>query len=151
VTGRLRKENRLGGDIGRIAGKKFQDESLKAVEKLRTPSYCSSSQPPKGAAVRSAKVILSSLAVVVLMGFFVPALADHRSGSGDQPPAVDPNVLDQNEGRGPDVLGSSESDGVLPFTGSELALFVLIGAVAIGAGVLTLKTVKTRKGETQQV
>ncbi|MGI8942045.1 MAG: hypothetical protein ACR2H7_09145, partial [Actinomycetota bacterium] len=71
--------------------------------------------------------------------------------SGDQPPAVDPNVLDQNEGRGPDVLGSSESDGVLPFTGSELALFVLIGAVAIGAGVLTLKTVKTRKGETQQV
>jgi len=105
--------------------------------------------------VRSAKVILSSLVVVVLMGFFVPALADHRSGSGDQPPVVDPNVLDENEGRDSDVLGNvesgSESDGVLPFTGSELTLFVLIGAVAIGAGVLTLKTVKTRRGETQQV
>ena len=105
--------------------------------------------------MRSAKVILSSLAVVVLMGFFVPALADHRTGSGDTPPAVEPNVLDQNEGRDPDVLGNvesgSESDGVLPFTGSELTLFVLIGAVAIGAGVLTLRTVKTRRGETQQV
>jgi len=103
--------------------------------------------------VRSAKVILSSLAVVVLMGFFVPALANH--GSGDSPPVVDPNVLDENEGRDSDVLGNvesgSESDGVLPFTGSELTLFVLIGAVAIGAGVLTLKTVKTRRGETQQV
>ncbi len=99
--------------------------------------------------MRSAKVILSSLAVVVLMGFFVPALANH--GSGDSPPVVDPNVLDENEGRGPDVLGNAESDGVLPFTGSELTLFVLIGAVAIGAGVLTLKTVKTRRGETQQV
>ncbi len=103
--------------------------------------------------MRSVKVILSSLAVVVLMGFFVPALA--QNGSGDPPPAVDPNVLDENEGRDPDVLGNvesgSESDGVLPFTGSELTLFVLIGAVAIGAGVLTLKTVKTRNGETQQV
>jgi hypothetical protein len=49
------------------------------------------------------------------------------------------------------VESGSESDGVLPFTGSELTLFVLIGAVAIGAGVLTLKTVKTRRGETQQV
>jgi hypothetical protein len=92
--------------------------------------------------------MLSSLAVVVLMGFFVPALA--QNGSGDKPPAVDPNVLNQNEGRDPNVLGSSESDGVLPFTGTELVLFVVIGAGAIGAGALTLRAVRSRQTEAQQ-
>jgi len=75
---------------------------------------------------------------------------------GDQSRTIDTS---KGKGRGPGVLGNvgsgsesgSESDGVLPFTGSELTLFVLIGAVAIGAGVLTLKTVKTRRGRATTV
>jgi hypothetical protein len=86
--------------------------------------------------VRVMKAMMASLAIVVLMGFFVPALAG--PGSSDDPPEVLPNVITKD----PKVLGSNEA--VLPFTGGQVMLFVLIGVGAIGAGTLVLRS--SRKG-----
>jgi hypothetical protein len=83
--------------------------------------------------VRVMKTLMASLVIVVLMGFFVPALAG--PGSSDRPPEVLPNVIT----RDPEVLGSTES-AVLPFTGGQVMLFVLIGVGAIGAGTLILRS-----------
>ena len=97
--------------------------------------------------MRVVKAMLASLAVVVLMGFFVPALA--QTGSSDNPPEVLPNVIqrDNNTQRDnnsdPEVLGSNE--GTLPFTGGQVMLFVLIGVGAIGAGTLVLRSVGSRR------
>jgi hypothetical protein len=87
----------------------------------------------KGASVRVMKALMASLVIVVLMGFFVPALAG--PGSSDKPPEVRPNVISKTD---PKVLGSTES--VLPFTGGQVMLFVLIGVGAIGAGTLVLRS-----------
>jgi hypothetical protein len=89
--------------------------------------------------VRVAKAMLASLAVVVLMGFFVPALA--QTGSGDKPPEVRPNVIQKDKDSG--VLGSDE--GILPFTGGQIVLFVVIGFAAIGAGTIVLRSVGSRR------
>jgi hypothetical protein len=89
--------------------------------------------------VRVAKAMLASLAVVVLMGFFVPALA--QTGSGDKPPEVRPNVIQKD--KDPAVLGSDE--GILPFTGGQIVLFVVIGIGAIGAGTIVLRSVGSRR------
>ncbi len=77
---------------------------------------------------------MASLVIVVLMGFFVPALAG--PGSSDRPPEVQANDIT----RDPAVLGSTES--VLPFTGGQVMLFVLIGVGAIGAGTLVLRSAR---------
>lgn len=90
------------------------------------------------------KTVLASFAVVVLMGLFVPALA--APGSGDSPPDVQPNVIQKSDKTDPGVLGTAEDNGVLPFTGGEIMLFVLIGVAAIGAGTLVLRTVASRRG-----
>jgi hypothetical protein len=92
--------------------------------------------------VRAMKVVLASLAVVVLMGFFVPALA--QVGSSDNPPEVQPNVIQKSDKTDPEVLGSN--DAVLPFTGGEILMFVVIGVAAIGAGTLVLRSVGSRRG-----
>lgn len=97
---------------------------------------------PKGACVRAMKVVLASLAVVVLMGFFVPALA--QVGSSDNPPEVQPNVIQKSDKTDPEVLGSN--DAVLPFTGGEILMFVVIGVAAVGAGTLVLRSVSSRRG-----
>lgn len=88
--------------------------------------------------MRVVKAVLASLAVVVLMGFFVPALA--APGSSDDPPDVAPNVIQKGDKTDPAVLGSTEDDGVLPFTGGQVMLFVVIGVGAIGAGTLVLRS-----------
>jgi hypothetical protein len=90
--------------------------------------------------VRVMKAMMASLVIVVLMGFFVPALAQQVPGSGDNPPEVQPNVISKTDN--PEVLGSTES--VLPFTGGQVVLFVLIGVGAIGAGMLVLRS--SRRG-----
>ena len=87
------------------------------------------------------KTMLASLVVVVLMGFFVPALA--QVGSSDNPPDVAPNVIQRDNNTDPEVLGSNE--GILPFTGGQVMLFVLIGVGAIGAGTLVLRSVGSRR------
>lgn len=83
--------------------------------------------------------MLASLAVVVLMGFFVPAFA--QTGSGDDPPDVSPNVI-QRDGTDSGVLSSN--DGVLPLTGGQFVLFVVIGFAAIGAGTVILRSARGR-------
>jgi len=88
--------------------------------------------------VRVMKTLMASLVIVVLMGFFVPALAG--PGSSDKPPEVRPDVISRTGD--PEVLGSTES--VLPFTGGQVMLFVLIGVGAIGAGTLVLRS--SRRG-----
>ena len=88
--------------------------------------------------MRVMKTMMASLVIVVLMGFFVPALA--APGSSDDPPEVQPNVITRSND--PEVLGSTEA--VLPFTGGQVMLFVLIGVGAIGAGTLVLRS--SRRG-----
>jgi hypothetical protein len=102
-------------------------------------------RPSKGAPVRVLKAVLASLAVVVLMGFFVPALA--APGSGDDPPEVQPNVIQKSDKTDPEVLSSN--DGVLPFTGGQVMLFVVIGVGAIGAGTFVLRS--SRRGSVDPV
>jgi hypothetical protein len=89
--------------------------------------------------VRVVKAMLASLAVVVLMGFFAPALA--QTGSSDNAPEVSPNVIEKDQD--PGVLGSDE--GILPFTGGQIILFVVIGIAAIGAGTMVLRSVGSRR------
>jgi hypothetical protein len=102
--------------------------------------------PSKGACVRVLKTMLASLVVVVLMGFFVPALA--QVGSSDNPPDVAPNVIQRDNNTDPEVLGSNE--GILPFTGGQVMLFLLIGVGAIGAGALVLRSVGSRRSPASQ-
>lgn len=89
--------------------------------------------------------MLTSLAVVALMGFFVPAFA--QEGSGDNPPNVQPNVIDKDS----DVLGTAEDSSVLPFTGAQMTLFVVVGLAAIGLGATAIRVAKTRKSEPQEI
>ena len=96
--------------------------------------------------MRVMMAVLASLAVVVLMGFFVPALA--QTGSNDNPPNVSPNVIEKDDGTGAGVLGSSE--GVLPFTGGQVVLFVLIGIAAIGAGTIVIRSAGARRDSASQ-
>ena len=96
--------------------------------------------------MRVMRAVLASLAVVVLMGFFVPALA--QTGSNDDPPDVSPNVIQKDDGTDPGVLGSDE--GVLPFTGGQIVLFVVIGIAAIGAGTIVLRSVGSRRSPASQ-
>lgn len=96
--------------------------------------------------MRVMRAVLASLAVVVLMGFFVPALA--QTGSGDNAPNVSPNVIQKEDKADPGVLGSN--DGVLPFTGGQIVLFVVIGIAAIGAGTIVLRSVGSRRGPARQ-
>lgn len=95
--------------------------------------------------MRSLRVVLAALTVVALMGFFVPAIA--APGSSDKPPKVAPNELD----RDPEVLGSAEDGGVLPFTGGDIALFVLVGVGAMGLGAVTVRVARSRRSDAQQV
>ena len=44
----------------------------------------------------------------------------------------------------PEVLGTN--DAVLPFTGGQILLFVLIGVGAVGAGTLVLRSIGSRRG-----
>lgn len=97
--------------------------------------------------MRVMRAVLASLAVVVLMGFFVPAFA--QTGSSDNPPDVSPNVIQKDDGTDPGVLGSNE-DGVLPFTGGQIVLFVVIGLAAIGAGTIILRSAGWRRSPASQ-
>ena len=96
--------------------------------------------------MRIMRAVLASLAVVVLMGFFVPALA--QTGSNDNPPNVSPNVIERDGDGGAGVLGSNE--GVLPFTGGQVVLFVVIGIAAIGAGTIVLRRAGARRNSATQ-
>ncbi len=98
--------------------------------------------------MRSLRVVLAALTVVALMGFFVPAIAA-PGGSSDDPPKVAPNELDRD--RDPEVLGSAEDGGVLPFTGGDIALFVLVGVGAMGLGAVTVRVARSRRSDAQQV
>jgi hypothetical protein len=60
------------------------------------------------------------------------------------PPGVDPNVIQKSND--PEVQGTADDDSVLPFTGGDILLFVVIGFAAIGAGTVTLRAVRYRRG-----
>lgn len=79
------------------------------------------------------------------MGFFVPALA--QEGSGDDPPNVQPNELNRDS----EVLGGAEDNGVLPFTGAQMTLFVVVGFAAIGLGAMAIRVARTKRSDPQEV
>jgi hypothetical protein len=97
--------------------------------------------------MRSIRLVLVGCLVAAAMGLAGSALAQ-TTGSAEQPPD---DVLGEQIGnetqpggdeRGPSVLGDvtpSERGAALPFTGADLTLFVLAGAIAVGAGITLVR------------
>lgn len=84
--------------------------------------------------------------VVALMSLGGVAMA--QEGSGEQPPIVEPGRINR-PGPNPDVAPTIQERGetVLPFTGSDVTLFALVGAGAVGLGTVVLRVSKARKVE----
>jgi hypothetical protein len=104
---------------------------------------------------KSLKVVLATCLMVALMALAAPAFA--QQGSSEQPPRVagkritkggnGPNVAPGFQERGatsgaPSVLGE-----VLPFTGADLTLFVLVAAGAVGVGTVMVRSSRVRRAE----
>jgi LPXTG-motif cell wall-anchored protein len=104
--------------------------------------------------MRSIRLVLVGCLVAAAMGLASSALA--QTGSAEQPP--DDDVLGEQieneaqpgaEERGPSVLGdvtpSERGGAALPFTGSDHTLFVLAGAIAVGAGVALVRRTRATR------
>jgi hypothetical protein len=87
------------------------------------------------------------LAVFVLTGAAAPAFA--QDGSGDNPPPLGKRIVRNNDNSsGSGVLGersATSPESVLPFTGSDLLLTLMVGAALIGAGTLVVRQYRLRR------
>ena len=97
--------------------------------------------------MKAVKLVVAAMMVVALMSLGGVAMA--QEGSGEQPPIVEPGRIDRPGPSNPDVAPTIQERGetVLPFTGSDVTLFVLIGAGAVGLGSVVLRVSKARKVE----
>ncbi|MBA2313600.1 MAG: hypothetical protein H0V97_12500 [Actinobacteria bacterium] len=93
------------------------------------------------------KLVLVSMLVICALALAGPALAQ---GSDENPPTIGPNQIHRSN---PDVLpafqerGTTTGAGALAFTGSDLVLFALGGAGAVGLGTLAVRASRTRRVE----
>jgi hypothetical protein len=98
--------------------------------------------------MKSIRILLVLTIIAAALAVMGPALA---AGSNEQPP---PNVKGKiirngnSPNQGPSVLGARErgATGALPFTGSELTLFVVAGTAAVGAGTVLVRRSRSRDG-----
>lgn len=91
--------------------------------------------------MRGLKLTAVAAVTLALLCFAGPALA-----APNYPPRPDtqPNRF-QRDNPGTEVLPSSqEQGGVLPFTGAELTLYVVLGAGAIVLGTLIVRRARSR-------
>jgi hypothetical protein len=81
------------------------------------------------------KLAVIAVLVVAVMVLMAPALAN--SGYQERPPGQRPEVIHQPKvSTAPRVVGEG---GALPFTGSDLALFVAAGALTVGLGAMAVR------------
>ena len=89
--------------------------------------------------MRRLRLVVVTAFVIALLGVSSAAFA--QSGGNVEPPGIGGEQLGRGEAPAPAAERSSE--GVLPFTGADLTLFVVIGLGAIGAGTVMMR--RTRK------
>jgi LPXTG-motif cell wall-anchored protein len=102
----------------------------------------------KGNTLKAVRLVVAAMAIIAMMSLGGVALA--QEGSGEQPPVVEPNRITQpGPGGNDDVAPSIQERGgtALPLTGSDLTMFALVGASAVGLGVLVLRVSKARRVE----
>jgi hypothetical protein len=97
--------------------------------------------------LKAVKLVVAAMMVIAMMSLGGVAVA--QEGSGEQPPQVGPGRIDRPGPNPPDVAPTIQERGgtALPFTGSDVTLFVLVGAGAVGLGTVVLRVSKARKVE----
>jgi hypothetical protein len=96
--------------------------------------------------LKAVKLFVAAMMVIGMMALGGVAWA--QEGSGEQPPVIEPERVNR-PGPGPDVAPTIQERGgtALPFTGSDVTTFVVVGAGAVGLGALVLRVSKARKVE----
>jgi hypothetical protein len=89
---------------------------------------------------RSAKAFIVAIFVAILMAFSSAALAQ-QEGYSDNEPDVDVRFGTTNQ----PSIDEDAGEGLLPFTGADLTLFVATGLAAIGTGVVVLRRTRPRE------
>jgi hypothetical protein len=89
---------------------------------------------------RRAKAVLVAMFVAILMTFSSVALAQQEGYSGNEPD-VDVRFGTTNQ----PSIDENAGEGLLPFTGADLTLFVATGLAAIGTGVVVLRRTRPRE------
>jgi hypothetical protein len=89
---------------------------------------------------RSAKAFVVAIFVAILMAFSSAALAQ-QEGYSDNEPDVDVRFGTTNQ----PSIDEDAGEGLLPFTGADLTLFVATGLAAIGTGVVVLRRTRPRE------
>jgi hypothetical protein len=93
------------------------------------------------------------VAAVIVTAMALMGSAFAQSGSEELPgDTVRGKFFDrQQTAPGDDVLGTlfpgGRDDSALPFTGSDLALFVIVGAAAVGTGAAIVRRTRASKAE----
>jgi LPXTG-motif cell wall-anchored protein len=97
--------------------------------------------------LKAVKLVVAAMMVIAMMSLGGVALA--QEGSGEQPPVVQPDRINRPGPSNPDVAPTIQERGgtALPLTGSDITLFVLVGAGAVGLGTIVLRASKARKVE----
>jgi hypothetical protein len=91
---------------------------------------------------RSFKALVVAISVAILMALaaFSSAALAQQEGYSENQPDVDVRFGTQNQ---PSIEEAGE--GLLPFTGADLTLFVATGLAAIGTGVVVLRRTRPRE------
>ena len=100
--------------------------------------------------MRSLRSVAVIALVFALMSISGVALAQYppnppRVQSGGEGPTMNtPRVLG-----GTEDLGGGTDGSVLPFTGADIMLFVVIGALAVGSGIVILRRTRSSRMASQ--
>jgi hypothetical protein len=92
--------------------------------------------------MRTTKWVTVVLAMVAALWVAGPALAQ------EYPPSPEPGAEGAGEERGggeAEGAGEEAGAGELAFTGADLTMYVVIGLVAVGSGILILRRTKFNK------
>ena len=90
--------------------------------------------------MRTMKWVTLVLAMVAALWIAGPAMAQ------EYPPSPEPGAEGAGEERdGGEAEGAGEEAGELAFTGADLTMYVVIGLVAVGSGILILRRTKLNK------
>jgi ABC-type branched-subunit amino acid transport system permease subunit len=92
---------------------------------------------------RSFKAYVAAIFVAVFMalGAFSTAALAQQEGYSENQPDVDVRFGTQNQ----PSIDEDAGEGLLPFTGADLTLFVATGMAAIGTGVVVLRRTRPRE------
>jgi hypothetical protein len=91
--------------------------------------------------MRTMRWVTVVLAMVAALWIAGPAMAQY-------PPSPEPGAEGAGEDRGGAAEGAGEEAGAggeLAFTGADLTMYVVIGLVAVGSGILVLRRAKLNK------